>query len=196
MKTPARANMAYLPHGKTSELSLIEFPNNRVRACQIVNFKESYMTVAETVTFKVPDEAIDLKSEFYLVYYDLKGRVLAYQWINKKLSYGDSLHFWPDDSMEEIKAQDATTIATPQKQGSKNFGFLFGLIACVIVVYLLFARCTPEQLPCECTEYTMQLVQTPTCLQMDTISTRTVYGCELHLTGGMEEGVIKQVKCR
>jgi hypothetical protein len=42
----------------------------------------------------------------------------------------------------------------------------------------------------------MQLVHTPTCLQMDTISTRTVYGCELHLTGGMDEGVIKQVKCK
>jgi hypothetical protein len=70
------------------------------------------------------------------------------------------------------------------------------LLVFAAMLFLMLASCTPEQLPCECTEYTMQLVQTPTCLQMDTISTRTVYGCELHLTGGMEEGVIKQVKCK
>jgi hypothetical protein len=66
----------------------------------------------------------------------------------------------------------------------------------IIAMLITLASCTPEQLPCECTEYTMQLVQYPTCLRLDTISTHKVYGCELHLTGGMDEGVIKQVKCK
>jgi len=199
MKVPAKVNMAYLPHGKTSVEDLIEFPNERVDAYWVSEFGETFFDVAEKSDFKVPNEAVDSCSKYYINFYALSGELIAFIDTGKSFKHGESLSVLTmrmPDKTEDHTIHCPLPTVEPQKQGSKNFGFLFGLIACVIVVYLLFSRCTPEQLPCECTEYTMQLVQKPSCLQLDTVSVRTVYGCELHMTGGMEDGVIKQVKCK